>query len=68
MFSAHLPVEPVVPVPVPPVGLQLVREPNTGHFLLLPTTGLGERFVFVWFLFVVLNLIYLVKIFDAKQN
>lgn len=42
LFSAHLPVEPLVPVPVPPVGLQLVRDPNTGHFLLIPTTGIGK--------------------------
>lgn len=42
IFTAHLPVEPLVPVPMSPLGLQLVRDPNTGHLLLLPTTGIGE--------------------------
>ncbi|CAG9812501.1 unnamed protein product [Phaedon cochleariae] len=41
-YPASLPVEPVVslPVPVPPVGFQLVRDPSTGGLLLLPTTGI----------------------------
>ncbi|KRT84880.1 hypothetical protein AMK59_1141, partial [Oryctes borbonicus] len=36
---ASLPMEPVVPmsVPIPPVGFQLVRDPNIGGLLLLPS-------------------------------
>ncbi|KAK9717283.1 hypothetical protein QE152_g24253 [Popillia japonica] len=38
--QASLPMEPVVPmsVPIPPVGFQLVRDPNIGGLLLLPST------------------------------
>ncbi|CAH1986034.1 unnamed protein product [Acanthoscelides obtectus] len=38
--TASVPVEPMVPLPVPmpPVGFQLVRDPTTGGLLLLPTT------------------------------
>lgn len=40
---APVPMEPMVPLPVPmpPVGFQLVRDPTTGGLLLLPTTGIG---------------------------
>lgn len=32
----------MLPMPVPPVGFQLVRDPNTGQFLFLPaTTAIG---------------------------
>lgn len=43
-YPAALPMEPMVPmpVPVPPVGVQLVRDPTTGHLLLLPTTGIEQ--------------------------
>ncbi|KAB0793104.1 hypothetical protein PPYR_12724 [Photinus pyralis] len=43
-YPAALPVEPMVPlpVPVPPVGVQLVRDPTSGHLLLLPTTGIEQ--------------------------
>ncbi|XP_072388415.1 uncharacterized protein wge isoform X2 [Diabrotica undecimpunctata] len=39
-----VPVEPLVPVPVPipPVGLQVVRDPNTGGLLLLSTNSLDS--------------------------
>ncbi|XP_018326455.1 uncharacterized protein LOC108737835 [Agrilus planipennis] len=40
-YPATLPVEPMLPLPalpVPPVGVQLVRDPSSGHLLLLPTT------------------------------
>ncbi|KAF2880243.1 hypothetical protein ILUMI_25928, partial [Ignelater luminosus] len=42
--ATALPVEPMVPlpVPVPPVGVQLVRDPTTGHLLLLPATGIEQ--------------------------
>uniref|UniRef100_A0A6P7FNX5 Protein winged eye isoform X1 n=1 Tax=Diabrotica virgifera virgifera TaxID=50390 RepID=A0A6P7FNX5_DIAVI len=41
---SQVPVEPLVPVPVPvpPVGLQVVRDPNTGGLLLLSTNGLDS--------------------------
>ncbi|KAJ8972036.1 hypothetical protein NQ314_000419 [Rhamnusium bicolor] len=41
-YPAPVPVEPMVPLPVPmpPVGFQLVRDPTTGGLLLLPTTGI----------------------------
>nr|CAH7723316.1 unnamed protein product [Callosobruchus chinensis] len=40
--TTSVPVEPMVPLPVPmpPVGFQLVRDPTTGGLLLLPTTGI----------------------------
>ncbi|XP_066137467.1 protein winged eye isoform X1 [Euwallacea fornicatus] len=45
-YPAAVPVEPMVPMPVPtmpPVGFQLVRDPTTGGLLLLPTTsGIGQ--------------------------
>ncbi|KAG5899192.1 hypothetical protein JTB14_026945 [Gonioctena quinquepunctata] len=43
-YPAPLPVEPMVPLPVPlpPVGFQLVRDPTTGGLLLLPTTGIEQ--------------------------
>ncbi|XP_060522876.1 protein winged eye isoform X2 [Cylas formicarius] len=44
-YPAPVPVEPMVPLPVPsmpPVGFQLVRDPTTGGLLLLPTTGIAE--------------------------
>ncbi|KAF5296495.1 hypothetical protein FQR65_LT01484 [Abscondita terminalis] len=43
-YPAAVPVEPMVPlpVPVPPVGVQLVRDPTSGHLLLLPATGIEQ--------------------------
>lgn len=39
--------EPVMPfpVPMPPVGFQLVRDPSSGHFLLIPTASIGKYHV-----------------------
>lgn len=34
--------ESMLPMPIPPVGFQLVRDPATGHYLFLPTTTLGN--------------------------
>ena len=40
---ASLPVESMVPMPIPPVGFQLVRDPSTGQFIFIPTTtALGK--------------------------
>lgn len=42
---ASLPVESMVPMPIPPVGFQLVRDPSTGQFIFIPTTtALGKSF------------------------
>ncbi|KAK4873616.1 hypothetical protein RN001_012976 [Aquatica leii] len=41
-YPAAVPVEPMVPLPVPPVGVQLVRDPTSGHLLLLPATGIEQ--------------------------
>ncbi|KAF5302568.1 hypothetical protein FQA39_LY10186 [Lamprigera yunnana] len=43
-YPAAVPVEPMVPlpVPVPPVGVQLVRDPTSGHILLLPAAGIEQ--------------------------
>jgi len=42
--SAHVPVQlgPSEHLPLPPVGYQLVRDPITGHFLLIPATNIGK--------------------------
>lgn len=43
LIQASLPVESMVPMPIPPVGFQLVRDPSTGQFIFLPTaTSLGK--------------------------
>lgn len=41
---AHVPVQlgPSEHLPLPPVGYQLVRDPITGHFLLIPATNIGK--------------------------
>lgn len=33
------------PMPMPPVGFQLVRDPTTGHFLLIPTASIDQAMV-----------------------
>jgi hypothetical protein len=42
---AHVPVQlgPSEHLPLPPVGYQLVRDPITGHFLLIPATNIGKQ-------------------------
>ncbi|XP_033607373.1 protein winged eye isoform X3 [Cryptotermes secundus] len=41
-YPAHVPVQlgPTEHLPLPPVGYQLVRDPITGHFLLIPATNI----------------------------
>ncbi|XP_044731494.1 protein winged eye isoform X2 [Chrysoperla carnea] len=43
-YPAPVPMEPMLPVPVPmpPVGFQLVRDPTTGHFFVIPTTSFDQ--------------------------
>lgn len=47
-YPAHLPMEPLLPMPMPPVGFQLVRDHNTGGLLLLPTTSVEQVQQVVW--------------------
>uniref|UniRef100_A0A1B0CBB3 Putative bah domain protein n=1 Tax=Lutzomyia longipalpis TaxID=7200 RepID=A0A1B0CBB3_LUTLO len=43
-YPTPVPMESMLPMPIPPVGFQLVRDPNTGQFLFLPTTTTIEPF------------------------
>ncbi|XP_059621310.1 protein winged eye isoform X2 [Phlebotomus argentipes] len=43
-YPAPVPMESMLPMPIPPVGFQLVRDPSTGQFLFLPTTTTIEPF------------------------
>ncbi|GAB0099240.1 Protein winged eye [Sergentomyia squamirostris] len=42
-YPTPVPMESMLPMPIPPVGFQLVRDPNTGQFLFLPTTTTIEK-------------------------
>jgi hypothetical protein len=46
LVLAHVPVQlgPTEHLPLPPVGYQLVRDPITGHFLLIPATNIGMQY------------------------